>query len=165
MSSFSFIATDYEIPEVFNSKEKVITVREAVELGIKADIIPWDEMDPNTKIVYYKNRSDVGELVINRCTLFEDNVRWYTDKPLIYSVIFNYSEPRANQLLKYLKDNIRPGQHLELWLIWLDEKQVVQPSIFSCEEISINEIRQMYLEWWTKREIIHSCIVIEKEMK
>ncbi len=165
MSSFSFIATDYDIPEVYNSKEKVITVREAMELGIKADIIPWEEMDPNTKIVYYKNRSDAGELVINRSTLFEENVRWYTDKPLIYSVNFDYSEPRANQLLKYLKDNIRPGQHLELWLIWLDEKQVVQPKIFNCEEISINEIRQMYLEWWTKREIIHSCIVIEKEMK
>ncbi len=165
MSSFSFIATDYNIPEVYNSKEKVITVREAMELGIKADIIPWEELDPNTKITYYENRSDLGELVINRSTLFEGNVRWYTDKPLIYSVIFEYTKQRANQLLKYLKDNIRPGQHLELWLIWLDEKQVVQPKILNCEEISIDEIRQMYLEWTIKREILHSCIVIEKEMK
>lgn len=163
MSSFSFIATDYDIPEVYNSKEKVITIREAMELGIKADTFtPLEEMDPNAKITYYENRSDLGELIINQSTLFEENVRWYTDKPLIYSVIFEYSEQRANQLLKYLKDNIRPGQNLELWLIWLDEKQVVQPKKFNCEEISINEIRQMYLEWWTKREMIHSCIVIEK---
>lgn len=45
MSRYSFIATDYEIPEVKNSKERIITVQEAIELGVEAHkFMPWEKI-------------------------------------------------------------------------------------------------------------------------
>ena len=57
MSSYSFIATDYEIPEVKNSKERIITVQEAIELGIKAHkFMPWEKMNLDDKIVFFEKK-------------------------------------------------------------------------------------------------------------
>ncbi|MFJ8511248.1 hypothetical protein [Lysinibacillus xylanilyticus] len=51
MSFCSFIATNYEMPEV-KTKAKYITVKEAIELDIKPhEVIPWEKMDPNAQ--YY----------------------------------------------------------------------------------------------------------------
>lgn len=162
MSSYSFIATDYEIPEVKNSKERIITVQEAMELGIKAHkFMPWEKMNPDEKILLFEKESDVGELVIKKGTNFEKNVRWYTNKPLIYSIYFHYSELRVKQLLEYLKENISEGHQLELWLIWLDDKQSIKPNIFNYEEFSIGNLKQMY-DYKDKKYVHHNSIIIER---
>lgn len=162
MSSYSFIATNYEIPEVKNSKERIITVQEAIELGIKAHkFMPWEKMNPDEKILLFEKESDVGELVIKKGTNFEKNVRWYTNKPLIYSIYFHYSELRVKQLLEYLKENISEGHQLELWLIWLDDKQSIKPNIFNYEEFSIGNLKQMY-DYQDKKYVNHNSIIIER---
>ena len=163
MSAYSFIATDYEIQEVHNSKERIITVREAIKLGIKPHefMPPWEERNPNDKILFFEKESDLGELVIVKSTEYEKNVRWYTDKPFIYSVNFGYSELRVKQLLEYLKENIRERNKLELWSIWLDAKQNIQPTICNYREISIHNLKQMY-DWKCEEHVWHSCIIIEK---
>ncbi|MDF2548895.1 MAG: putative Mg2+ and Co2+ transporter CorC [Anaerosolibacter sp.] len=162
MSAYSFIATDYEIPEIDNSKEKIITVQEAIELEIKAhELMPWEKMNPNDKILFFEKESDLGELVIRKDNVYDKNVRWYTDKPFIYSVDFKYTELRAKQLLEYLKENIGKGQQLELWSIWLDDRKNIQPTICNYEEVSIHNLKQMY-DWKGKKHVSHSCIIIER---
>jgi hypothetical protein len=162
MSAYSFIATNYEIPEVENSKKKIITVQEAIELGIKAhEFMPWEEMNPNDKILFFEKESDFDELVITKDTVYEKNVRWYTDKPFIYSVNFGYSELRVKQLLEYLKENISEGQQLELWSIWLGDKQSIEPIICNYEENSTHNLKQMY-DWKDKKHVCHCCIIIER---
>ena len=162
MSIYSFIATDYEIPEVKNSKKRIITVQEAIKLGVEAHkFMPWEKMNPDDKIIFFEKESDVGELVIKKGTNFEKNVRWYTHKPFIYSMHFQYSELRVKQLLEYLKQNISEGQQLELWLIWLDDKQSIKPNIFNYEELSIDDLKQMY-DNQDKKYVYHNCIIIER---
>jgi hypothetical protein len=162
MSAYSFIASDYEIPEVENSKKRVITVKEAIELGIKAnEFMPWQDMNPEDKVLFFENESDLGELVIQKDNSFEENVSWYTDKPFIYSVYFGYSELRIKALLEYLKENIKEGQQLELWGIWLDDKQSVKPNIINYEELSIDNLKQMY-DYKHKKHSHHSCLVVER---
>ncbi|MBZ9626150.1 hypothetical protein G9F71_025425 [Clostridium sp. FP2] len=162
MSAYSFIATNYEIPEVENSKKKIITVQEAIELGIKAHaFMPWENMNPNDKILFLEKESDLDELVITKDTEYEKNVRWYTDKPSIYSVNFGYSELRVKQLLEYLKENISEGHQLELWSIWLDDKQNIEPITCNYEEVSTHNLKQMY-DWQDKKHVCHSCIIIER---
>lgn len=162
MSAYSFIASDYEIPEVKNSKERIITVKEAIELGIKAhELMPWEKMDPNEKVLFFEKESDLGELVISKDSMYEENVRWYTKKPYIYSVDLTYSDLRAKQLLEYLKENTKEGFILELWSIWLDDKQDIQPITCDYKEVSIQDLKQMY-DWQDKNYVPHSCIIIEK---
>lgn len=118
-------------------------------------------MKPDGKVIIYDNESDLDELVIRKDTSFEGNVRCYTDKPFIYSVEFHYSETRAIQLLEYLKENIKEGQKLELWTIWLDDIQCIQPIYSYYEEFNLYHIKQMY-DWQNESYVTHSCIIIKR---
>lgn len=140
LSAYSFIASDYELLLLDNSKEKVITV---------AEVMLIDE------------ESDLGELVIGKSFIDKENVRWYTNKPYIYPVEFEYSESRAEQLLEYLKTNIHKGHQLELWLIWLDDKQSIKPIICSYKDISLYHIKQMY-DRENENFENYSCIIIKR---
>lgn len=162
MSVYSFIATDYEIPELDNSNSRLISVQEAIEMGIEAHkFMPWEKMNPNEKILWFEKESDFNELVILKDDSFEMNVRWYTEKPFIYSVNFRYSELRANRLLQYLRENIKEGSQLELWSIWLDDRQRIRPTICNYEEVSIYNLKQMY-DWKEGKDFGHGCIMIKR---
>jgi hypothetical protein len=66
LSSCTLIATNYEIPEVDNTKAKYITVKEAIHLGIKPhELVPWEDMDPSAQILFEKE-DDLNELVVKR---------------------------------------------------------------------------------------------------
>jgi hypothetical protein len=162
MSVYSFIATDYVIPELDNTISRFIRVQEAIEMGIEAHkFMPWERMDPNEKILYFEKESDFYELVISKDNSFEMNVRWYTEKPFIYSINFRYSEPRVTQLLQYLRENIKEGSQVELWSIWLDDEESIRSTVHSYEEISINDLKQLY-DWKEGSRFGHGCIVIKR---
>lgn len=118
-------------------------------------------MSPNAKILFFEKESDLGELVIKKDNVFEENVRWYTDKPFIYSVNFEYSIIRLNQLLEYLKANMKEGHQLELWSIWLDDKQQTRPTICNYGEVSLEDLEQMY-DCRAEKYKNNSCILINK---
>lgn len=162
MSIYSFIAADYELPEVHNNKKKIITVKEAIELGVKPhDFIPWEEMDTNSKVLIFDKEEDLYELEILKETECYEDVGWYTNKTYVYLVAFKYTDERANQLLNYLRTNIIGGQELELWQIWLGDKQNIISREYNYKEISLNHIKQMY-DFENENHEIYSCIKIKK---
>lgn len=161
MSRYSFIATDYELPEVHNTKVKRITVEAAIRLGIKPhEFMPWEKMNPQNEVIIVNDEDDLGELVINKDSSFERNVRWYTNKPYIYSITFGFNESRAEQLVKYLKENVKRGYTVELWTIWLDDKQNVKPNMCKLDELTIDWIEKSYCNR-SGCCIFHSCTLIE----
>lgn len=162
MSFCSFIATNYEMPEL-KTKAKYITVKEAIGLEIKPhELVPWEKMDPNAKILFVGNEDDLNELVIKKDAYYD--VSGYTSYPFIYEVNFIYSELRVKQLLEYLKENIREGQILELWRVWVghDDNEINIPYI-RChyEELSLNHLVQMY-NWNHEKYKEQYCIVLER---
>jgi hypothetical protein len=163
MSSYLFIATNYEIPEVDNTKAKNITVQEAIDLGIKPhELLPWEKMDPNAEILFVENEDDLDELVISKETSFGDC--GYTSYSFIYEVNFIFSELRAKQLLEYLKENLREGQILELWRVWIghdDDKVNIPFTRCRYEELSLNHLIQLY-NWKHEKYKEQDCLVIEK---
>ncbi|KOA19715.1 hypothetical protein CLHOM_18040 [Clostridium homopropionicum DSM 5847] len=164
MSQCSFIATDYELSEIDNLKlnSKVITVGDAIKLGIKPhELMPWEKMNPNDEVLIVNDEFDMGELVIKKDSSFERNVSWYTSKPFIYSIEFAYTESRAEQLLEYLKENLLMGHILELWTVWLDEKQNIKPDFYKYDELSIDLIKKIY-DTRKVHHTIRSCTIIER---
>lgn len=162
MSFYSFIATNYEMPKV-DTKAKYITVKKAIELKIKPhELVPWEKMDPNAQILFVENEDDLNELVIKKDAYYD--VSGYTSYSFIYAVNFIYSELRAKQLLEYLKGNIREGQILELWKVWIDhdDNEINIPYI-RCyyEELSLNHLVQMY-NWNHEKYKEQYCIVLER---
>lgn len=162
MSKYSFIASDYELPEVENSKIKIITVKEAISLGLKPpNFISWEEMEPDHKVLIAESEDDLGELEIREYASYDEDVKWYTTKPFIYSVEFNYSEARVKQLLEYIKQNKKKGYELELWSIWLGETQEFKPSYCKHDEISLDHIKKVY-KYNFPININYICIIIEE---
>lgn len=162
MSFYSFIATNNEIPEV-KTKAKYITVKKAIELKIKPhELVPWEKMDPNTQILFVENEDDLDELVIKKDAYYD--VSGYTSFSFIYEVNFIYSELRAQQLLEYLKENIREGQILELWRVWIGQNaNEMNIPYIGCyyEELSLNHLVQMY-NWNHEKYKEQFCIVLER---
>lgn len=160
MSFCSFIATNYEMPEV-ELKTKYITVKEAIELEIKPhEFVPWEKLDPNAQILFVENKEDLKELVIKNDIYYD--VSEYTSYPFVYEVNFMYSESRAKQLLEYLKENIREGQILELWRVWIDHDEKNIPfSRCNYEQLSLQHLVQMY-NWNHEEFKEQNCIVLER---
>ena len=162
MSFCSFIATNHEMPEV-ELRVKCITAREAIELGIKPnELVPWENIDPDAQILYAENEDDLNELVIRKGGYY--NVSGYSSYPFMYEVTFGYSESRVNQLLEYLKENIKEEQIVELWRVWIghDNNDLNIPySRYSCEELSLDHLVRMYNRHH-KQYKEQYCIVLER---
>lgn len=162
MSVCSFIATNYEMPEI-HSKAKYITVKEAIELGIEPhELVPWEKMDLNAQVLFVENEEDLNELVIKKDSYYD--VSKYSSHPFLYEVSFIYTELRAKQLLEYLKENIREGQLLELWRVWIDDDDNEKNIPFircSYKNLSLNHLVQMY-NWHHEKYKDQSCIVLER---
>lgn len=145
MSAFSFIAVNYEIPEVNNPKEKIISVKEAIELDVKShELFPWESMNLDDKILIYEDEDDLGELAIVKCNVHEKNVKCYTDKTFIYSVTLAYSEERLEHLVRYMRENLKSGNEMEIWSIWLDDKESSDVSKYTYDEITLENIKPIF---------------------
>lgn len=144
MSKYIFIASDFEIPEVDLTNEQIITPIEAKLKGMKPPCFSsWDELDPNSEILYFESEDDMANLCIRKEDDILDNVRFYTDKEFIYQVSCSLDNKRAKQLLDYIKD-IKLIKPIELYSIWLDDKvdfEYITASIENInEEIILNII-------------------------
>lgn len=160
MSSCSFIATNFEMPEI-ESKAKYITVKEAIELNITPhELVPWEKMDPNAQVLIVENEEDLNELTITKDCYYSINE--YTNYPFIYQVDFSYSESRAKQLFDYLTSNIKEDQIIELWRVWIGDDELNIPySRFNYTDLTTDHLFQMY-DWNDENYKQQYCLVIEK---
>lgn len=152
MSRYFLITTNTKIPEVDNTNTKIITVKEAILLGIESPHIPFEELDPNEKVLIVDPENE-NELVISKDTYYDvSNLSSYEYK---YEVKFGYQEDKLPQLLDYLKNNIQLEQELELWNIWVSEVDESIPySRCSIEELSL----ELLTEWFNQYGCC--CLVI-----
>ena len=163
MSSFIFLATNDEMPELDYTRTRYITVKEAMDLGIKPHaLVPWEKLDPNARVLLVENEEDLHELVItkNDCC----DVSNYTSYSFIYEVTFVYTEVRTQQLLAYIKENMKEGQIVEMWKVWLDHEDdelTIPYTRCNYDELSLNDLMPLYNRAHEKYKL-QDCVVIER---
>lgn len=159
MSSYSFIATTIEMPEI-ETKAKYITVKEAIALNIKPhELVPWEAMDPQAEVLMIENEEDLHDLTIRNDTYYD--VSGYTSAPFIYEVEFKFSEARAKKLLAYLIEHMREGQRVELWKVWIDDEIDIPTIYYELEQLAVQHLVEMY-DWHASNYREQCCYVIEK---
>jgi hypothetical protein len=153
-----FIATNHALPLIDYSKAKYYKFKDGVKV----------EIDDDGNIYHYTNESDKNspDLLIS-CSAEEadsivvdseedfneiqisigykdSDIQWYTNKNIIYTLNWGYSDKRANELIDYLKENMKEGYEVELWLTWMDE--CIEPDKYYCdiEDISIKDIKKVF---------------------
>lgn len=80
--------------------------------------------------------------------IFED-VTCYTNKKYGVSLEWYYTNGRANQILKYIKEALQDTDCIELWHVWLmdsyeyEDSPVIHNQTVSIDELTIEDIKEV----------------------
>lgn len=124
MSICTFIASDYPLPVVAPLQDYPL------------------EINIDNGTIYDGNADDNFFLHV-----FED-VHRYTDKKYAVWLEWNYTDGRAKQILKYIKEALHDTDCLELWHVWLmdyyeyEDSPVIHNRTISLKELTAKDIEE-----------------------
>lgn len=147
MSVYQFLASDEVLKNVKNEKVMFFSIKEALKRGITLNKKLIANIDENKKdvIMYFKKKEDLGEisisLEIEDMKIYSDN---YTNKKYRCRLSWDYTEERAEQLINYIKQHLKKTKEIELWEIWMGEKE--KPSVECCKlcELDNKKIKKIF---------------------
>lgn len=146
MSVCDFFASDAILEDVRNEKVWLLSVKEAKERGISLNQKLISNIDENKEetILYFKKREDLGEIEISSTKAFYNDCRNYTKKEYCSVLQWDYTEKRAEQLIAYIKKHLEKTKEIELWKIWLGEKE--KPDVKCCKlsELDTKKIKNIF---------------------
>lgn len=133
MSVCKFLAADIPLQEVRPLKDY------PVHIDIDRGIIDDGGADDNFLLLSF---SDIGD---------------YTNKKHVVYLEWNYTDGRAEQILEYIKENLKKTEEVELWHVWLmdyyeyEDSPVIHKRTISIEEMTIRDIEEIdSAEIWNK---------------
>ena len=130
MSVCKFIAADIPLQEVRPSKDY------PVHVDIDNGTIYDGGADDNYFLLSFGAVSD------------------YTNKKHAVYLEWNYTDGRAEQILEYIKENLKKTEEIELWHVWLmdyyeyEDSPVIHKRRISIKELTIRDIKE-----WDNAEI------------
>ena len=125
MSACRFIASDYPLPEVAPEKEYPL------EINIDTDTIYDGGADDNFFLYSFLDVSD------------------YTNKKYGVSLEWDYTDGRAEQILKYMRDALEKTEEIELWHVWLgdyyeyEDSPVIHKRTLRIDEMTARDIYEL----------------------
>lgn len=139
MSAFQFLGSDKPLHEMANSKVEFLSINEAIERNIELDdfILNTTKLNRDEKsIMFCASEEDLDELEIKQDMYYShEYAKEYSGKQHFSQLHWRYTEARAKQLVDYIIDQLRNVDEIEIWSIWLDDRE--QASI---KEINIGEL-------------------------
>lgn len=181
MSALLFMASDAPFAERRNPHEKLLSVNEALALGItdipdfmleegfdrnQPDVILYMdreiEIDPRTNEIEDGNFADDFAIFP---FLPQEIFGIYTEKPFCANLEWNrYTEERAGNVIAYIREHLQKTEELEIWRVWLNDAQT---PMFRRKEILLSELTPEILREITEADLtieplVHYCYKIRK---
>jgi hypothetical protein len=171
MSVCTFIAADIALDEIKNPHYKLLSINEALAMGLKVDkiILHSDTDRDEPGVILWSDTKVVFD--VKKGALFdgnaEDNFALYTmnapqdycDKPYAVYLEWNYyTEERANRIIAYIKDILKKTDCVEIWNVWLDyDTPVVKTATISIEDLQPQDIKEICeCDPWDNESIINT---------
>lgn len=143
MSYLTYLASDYPLEEVRNPHDRLLSVNEALALGVKniPEVLLEPGFDRDKPDVVLCSDREVNVDLLGRVTdggydddfalwPFEDLEDIYTQKQYKVSLEWpRYTQGRAGKIMEYIRENLRHTDEVELWRIWMGTDET--PSIRS----------------------------------
>ncbi len=181
MSALLFMASDVPFAERRNPHEKLLSINEALALGI-ADIPDFmlekgfDSNQPD--VILYTDR----EIKINPQTNeiedgnFADDFAIYPFLPQEYFGIYTKKSfcahlewnrctgERAENVIAYMREHMQKTDELEVWRVWLDDTQM--PMLHE-KKLLLSELTAVVLQGFAEADLsieppLHCCYKIRK---
>lgn len=167
MSNVIYIASDMPITARPNPHERMVSVNEALALGVKvADFLLADDFDrdkPNVILIADREVNiNVDDGTITDGDFDDDFSVWLPDDPhdlptdKKYCAFFDcvrYTDGRGAQFIDYLKQLLQTAGQIELWHVWLGSEPPIMQQI---TDISINELTADCLRDFLKTDVAFS---------
>lgn len=125
MSVCTFIASECPLPEVAPTQEY------PCEINIDTGTIYDGGADDNYFLISFPDVSD------------------YTNKKYGVYLEWNYTDGRAEQILKYIREALDKTEEIELWHVWLggyyeyEDSPVIHKRTLTIEEMTVREIYEL----------------------
>lgn len=182
MSALLFMASDIPFAERRNPHEKLLSVNEALELGIAGipDFMLEEGFDRNQPdVILYMDR----EIEINPQTneiedgnfaddfeifpfLPQEYFGIHTEKPFCANLEWNfYTKDRAENVIAYIGEHLQKTEELEIWHVWLDDAQM---PVFRKKELLLSELTAEVLQEIAEADLtieplVHYCYQIKRD--
>ena len=167
MSHVIFAAADSPLESRPNPHEKMLSVNEAIALGVKN--IPssllesdFDRDKPNVIMVCDRDiKIDIETGCIDDGDFDDDFAVWVpdlphdmpTEKPFAAVLQWGrFTEGRTLQFIEYLREQLKISPEIELFSVWLDDDVVIEESA----ELSINELTPSHIQKLEQHPIINT---------
>lgn len=125
MSVCTFIASDYPLPEAAPAQKY------PMEINIDTGMISDGGMDDNYYLFPFSDVSD------------------YTGKKYGVYLEWNYTDGRAEQILKYIREALEKTEVIELWHVWLgnfyeyEDSPVIHKRTLKMDEMTVRDIYEL----------------------
>ena len=180
MSALLFLASDKPFKEQTNPHEKIVSINEALALGAKIPDYALElDLDRDKPILLYMDR----KIHFNKETKeledgdFDDDFSIrpfppsevygiHTEKPFCAEVcLHRYTDGRAENILRYIKEHIQKTEELELWHVWLDdyETPVFRKKELLLSDLSVSTLKELEEVQLTVKPLVHYCYTIKKD--
>lgn len=177
MSAFLFLASDTPFKKLPNPHEKIISINEALTLGVEIpDYALNMDLDRDKPILLYMDRArhfntktkvledgDFDDDFSIRPFPPEEVFGIYTEKPYCAKIeLHRYTEGRAKNILAYIREHLQTAEELEIWHVWLDdyESPIFKRKEFLLSELSVSILKEIEEVPLTIEPLVHYCYKI-----
>ena len=178
MSVFLYIASAAPLGEYQNPHHKLISVNEALALGMEGipdhmlaprfdrdapGVMLWSDAPIKIEIIDGRAIVDDGgfddDFVIFPVEKMAD---FLTEKEFCSCLELSYTEGRANRLIEYLREQLEYTDEVELWHLWLsdDFTERTRTTKIPADELTARDIKELLdIDVWQEPRT-HYCLTI-----
>ncbi len=127
MSRLYYFASDEALEEQHNPYVKLLSVNQALELGVTVDLdLFGDNFDKDKpEVILFCE----DEAKFEYPNIFSINKEKYyddigTSRQFCTALEWNYSEDTVDVIIKYIENHLKTAPELELWNVWLGSDEI-----------------------------------------
>lgn len=151
LSYLYYFASDTKLDEQPNPYVKLLSINEALKLGIKVDLDMFEEdVDRNEPdlILYCPDEEKMNYpniYAFDKDSYYEEigtHKRFCTALELD-----NFSDKNLRIVLNYIQTQIKNSKKIEIWRVWLGEyniNETVKKALYSVNDLKIDLLRRFY---------------------
>lgn len=161
MSKYQFIASKIPVMEIERQFVELLSINDMISRKMP---LPSYASQMNVDLDYKFIYSCESEEVFDEIQIYNEKImpysyiEKYTEKSFISAIDWRYSEIRAEQLIHYLKSQVKIVGEIELWNTWMvDEFDDIEKIVTQVNELDISSIKYLF----EKNEYTHPiCLTI-----
>ncbi len=101
------------------------------------------DVDPNEKIILICESEELLHEIEIRKDNPEGHAYSYTSRKYVSEITFRYTDTRAEQLIKFISENLLICDELEIWSIWLDDLKEAIIETKSQDDLTLEDIKKV----------------------